>query len=106
MDDGDLWHKWKRHYQELGIQHGICRDGIIDPERFQKARLRVLIVLMEANMTAEDRDCDLRTDDGCFYAKPWTVLKRWATGILHGFPPFAEIEDEVSDECFRSIAVI
>lgn len=103
MKNDELWAKWGSHYRRNGINHGICRDGIINPELFQQASRRLLFVMREANMKGKDVDTDLRKE---FDERPWPDPGKWAAGILHEFPGFSEITLQLAGLSFRSIAVI
>jgi hypothetical protein len=103
MEDEKLWDEWGSHYQRNGVAHKICRDGIVNTDLFQKACIRALFVMREANMKGQDDAVDLRK---LFYEKPWSDPGRWAAGILAGFPPYTEVDAVLSAASFRSIAVI
>lgn len=89
----DLWSRWEDYYRRHDIApERICRDGIIDPERFSKEHRRVLFVLRESNNSAGRDICaDLRSG---LKWQLWHTVARWAAGLLSTkpFPDFDQID--------------
>jgi hypothetical protein len=90
------WDEWARHYEETGIEsRRICQDGIVDEGEFRATKPRVLFIMKEVN---EYPRGDIRT---LLREKPWKAIVRWAAGILHGFPPFEELENLMVSQAYR-----
>lgn len=85
----ELFLRWKEALGDEGKQ--FTPDGIIDETVFGKQRLRVLFLGKEANDLGGggwDFRVEWANDPNWRHARQ---VKKWAAGILDGFPPFEEI---------------
>ncbi|MCK4426986.1 MAG: hypothetical protein KAW16_00730 [candidate division Zixibacteria bacterium] len=107
----ELFKEWLKFYQSKGIPtKGFSRDGVVDEDRFEKARRRILFILRETNDFPESNEFrgDLRT----FLSQTlkwqlWHAVGRWACGILNDFPDYRECDDRQKiHNAIRQIAII
>jgi len=101
----DIWRKWERHYQQLGITEDICKDGMLNEEVFRRQDRRILFVMKD---TDQAPGIDLRDflKDGPRYPM-WHITARWAAAILRDFPGFDKIDDlAVMKDALSKVAVI
>lgn len=105
MEEG-IWTKWKLWYDDKGIDHRrICKDGIIDFERFQKCKIKVLYILREVDGW-EGGDLREMLLDGPKY-QMWHTIARWSAGILSDFPEFDKIDNyQTMTEAIQKISAI
>ena len=88
----DIWARWTLHYKRIGIDPArICRDGILSPEAYRQASVKVLFIMKEVN---DWKGGDLRDllADGPKY-QMWHTVARWAAGVLRSFPDYEEIDN-------------
>jgi hypothetical protein len=100
----DIWDKWKNHYQALGISGDeICQDGIVDKQKYRISKEKILFVLKETYECVGHVNKFIKEPKG----NTWKV-GLWAVGLLNGFPPFEEInnDDEAKKEALLSVAWI
>lgn len=127
----ELFEEWIQHHRQKNIANAekrFSRDGILNEELFNKARMRVLFVLREVNGEDQNQK-DLETNederrkkerhkrykhvdliqllkDGPKY-QMWYAIARWSAGILQRFPPFEEIDNyERMKNSLLSVAAI
>lgn len=127
----ELFEKWIQHHRQKNIANAekrFSRDGILNEELSNKARMRVLFVLREVNGEDENQK-DLETNederrkkerykeykhvdliqllkDGPKY-QMWHAIARWSAGILRRFPPFEEVDDYATmKDSLLSVAAI
>lgn len=103
-----LFEEWKQHYAGLKIDKTkFSADGIICEEKYDAAPKKILFVLRETN---DYKNGDLRDlyKDGPRLQMAGQ-LSKWATGILHDFPEFTEVdmnEGNIRTEAMKSIALM
>ena len=88
----DIWARWALHYERMGIDPArICRDGILNPEAYRQAPVKVLFIMKEVN---DWKGGDLRDllADGPKY-QMWHSVARWAAGVLGCFPRYETIDN-------------
>lgn len=100
----DIWAKWAEHYKAIGIDpERICEDGILNDEKYRRAKKRILFVLRETN----DYKAGLRELlKGGPRFPLWHTVNKWAAGILNDFPPYLQIENEAINSALPQVAVI
>jgi len=104
-DLDNLFKRWRDTYEE-GAR--FAPDGIISPDDYSRARLKILFVLKETN----DYGGDLREwcqRPGRPKGQTWCNLARWASGLLNGFPAYEEVDHIKRGEVravLRSVAVL
>lgn len=103
MNEDQLWTKWRAAYGSDGAR--IVRDGIGEPDSFERSKKRLLFVLREPHgWDGADMRDQLR--QGVKYAV-WRRIAEWAAAILLDYPPFNDICDtSIQDAALRQIAVI
>jgi len=88
-----IWDEWFNHYETLGIEPSrICKDGIVNPDIFEKEKLKILFIGKEAN-DWEGGDMRLLAKDGPKYIYLYN-LARWGAGLLDQFPKFKKINNK------------
>lgn len=101
-----VWPEWEAHYSRIGVDPArICRDGIVDAERYSRAPRKILFILKEVN---DWKGGDLRPwlRQGPRY-QIWHTVARWAAGILRNFPRFNEVDNYASmQEGLRQVAAL
>jgi hypothetical protein len=101
-----LFVRWKEFYRQNGLDPDrFSSDGIIDEERYLKAKRKILFVLRETNEFGGDL-CKLIRQG--HRHNIFSQLSKWAAGILNDFPEFEEINcnRKVRTEALESIALL
>lgn len=99
----DIWQEWKRHYEEAGIDSIICKDGVVNEQKFRRTRPRILFVIKEV-VRCEDLTIVLRENPR---VRMLRVIAEWAAGMLNDFPPYEQLDDRnLFKESLERIAVI
>lgn len=107
-----IWDKWVKHYEEVDIKTGhICKDGIINPDKFSKAKPKILFIMKDINNRgAKDPSHGVRNIPEWLKDGPkhqlWYTIARWSAGILNGFPSYKQIDSKMIKESFEKIAAI
>ncbi len=105
IEDKAYWEKWRDHYHALGANTPLHKDGIINPDEYNKALRRVLFVLREPNnSSAKEGDLCEWLRNGPI-SSTWHQAARWAAGLLFGFPEFPEANDR-RGEAFKQVAIM
>ncbi|SMO92542.1 hypothetical protein [Fodinibius sediminis] len=106
MLQAEIWNDWEEHYENINVQSGeICKDGIINNDKYEKSDPKILFVLKEVNKYGGGDLCHL-LKNGPKY-QMWHAVARWSAGILNDFPPFSDIDNKESKyEAIHSIASI
>ena len=82
----DIWQSWGKHYENNNIQPSrICKDGVINTDKYYNAPAKILFCLKEVN-DYKDRDLREMLNDGPKY-QMWHTISRWAAGLLSDFNP-------------------
>ncbi|MBK6487220.1 MAG: hypothetical protein IPF98_10190 [Gemmatimonadetes bacterium] len=99
MHPDDLWSSYDERYGDR--RSALAKDGA--GQEYGPGQ-RLLVVLKEPN---DSPGRDLRVDFLNAGAKwvIWHRIAEWATGILHGFPPYDQIQS-LKNASLRRIAVI
>ncbi|MDP8260703.1 MAG: hypothetical protein P9L96_06910 [Candidatus Gygaella obscura] len=107
-----IWDKWIKHYKEIGIKTDrICKDGIINPDKFIKVKPKTLFIMKDINdCGAKDPSHGVRNLPEWLKDGPkhqlWYTIACWFVGILNSFPPYRQIDSKVIKESFEKIAAI
>ena len=103
----EIWIRWTKYYKNLGIDPvGICKDGIVDQDKFENTYPRVLFVLQEVTKFPGG---DLRILFKETLAGLGKNIARCSAGIYNNFPEYKEIEkmdDALLRQYTAKIAVI
>lgn len=112
VDMDNIWNRWIEYYGKLGINpKRICKDGIINPDKFYKAKPRILFIMKDINNRGEKdhshgvRDLPEWLQDGPRH-QLWYTIARWSAGVFNGFPPYRQIDSKMIRESFAKIAAI
>ena len=113
-----LFETWERHIAAVGDPDPFVRDGMVDPNEYRRASVKLLFLLKEVNKA----DCgfDLRRflrDDrehaecyGSVRCRHWTwnTVTRWIEGIeeIHGGEPANAHEDIDGERRVRATSKI
>ena len=96
-----IWIKWIKYYKNLGIDPaGICKDGIVDQDKFGNTSPKVLFVLQEVT---EYPGGDLRILFKENLVGLGKNIARCSAGIYNNFPEYKEIE-KMDDALLRQYA--
>jgi hypothetical protein len=107
-----IWDKWIKHYEKIEIKAGrICRDGIINPDKFLKAKRKILFIMKDINNRGvKDRSHGVRNLPEWLRGGPkhqlWYTIARWSVGIFNDFPAYKQIDSKMIKEAFEKIAAI
>jgi len=96
---------WK--LQLVKAAKGFVKDGILNPELYSKAAIKVCFLCKDANLTdsTDDHDCRIWLKDGAFTTFYYR-LQEWAGGIQDDFPPIEELSEEAKHDAFMSSAIV
>ena len=101
-----IWNDWEEHYGKIGIcSSRICKDGIVQPDKYKNEGLKILFVGKEVN---DWPGGDMRSlaKEGPKYSYLHN-LARWAAGLLDQFPDFLKINNRESlNAALRRVALI
>lgn len=103
-----IWDKWIKHYEKIGINaKRICKDGIINPDKFYKAKHKILFIMKDVNNIEGGPEGNLPEwlKDGPKY-QLWYTIARWSAGIFNDFLPYRQIDTKTIKESFEKIAAI
>lgn len=89
----------------------FIEDGLVDEAAWEVAHPRVMVLLKEANSHDDGwKYQDFIRDRGYLKERAtWSTLVRWIYGLLHRYPPFAEVEEnwvtirEQSPDFFKGV---
>ena len=99
-----LFDEWKQQRPKEETR-GMCLDGIVCEERYEKMKPKVLFIAKEPN-DPERKGFDFRKwwcEDGPKYPFSWRLCE-WAYGIWNEFPPLSKFDKADELEIMRSIA--
>jgi hypothetical protein len=107
-----IWKEWEEHYRRQRIDaKRICKDGIIDPAKFNQTCPRILYVLKDVNNRAEDdpshgvRNLPEWLQDGPRH-QLWFTIAKWSAGLLCDFPLYNTLGKDLVRDSFARVAAI
>ncbi|UCD95402.1 MAG: hypothetical protein JSU69_04965, partial [Candidatus Zixiibacteriota bacterium] len=101
-----LFDRWKEFYRHNGLNPDMfSSDGIIDEEKYSKAKKQILFVLRGTNEFGADLMELIRQDRR---HNIFSQLSQWAAGILNDFPEFEKInrDQHAKTEALESVALL
>ena len=101
-----LFARWKEFYRRNGLNPDMfSSDGIIDEEKYSKAKKQILFVLREINESGGDLMELIRQGHQHSIV---SRLSQWAAGILNDFPEFDEIDRDqhAKTKALESVALL
>ncbi|MCK9573475.1 MAG: hypothetical protein M0R20_03625 [Candidatus Omnitrophica bacterium] len=108
IDMDIIWDEWNKHYKSIGINTDrICKDGIINPEKFCKTKPKILFVMKDVNDIDNGPKGDLPgwLKEGPKY-QLWFTIARWSAGIFNKFPPYKQIDLKMMKDSLEQVAAI